>query len=361
MGRLSEQIGKNMQNNLISISDVEVWEKRYQNKFTEYDMAQASMGAYLSDWEDFCLWCRDHSRYFMPADPCDVADYLEDRALNKWQGISGKDRKIQTKEPLKWNSLLRRLTSISKAHQYNEKTFNRKDSAITRTLKGIKNKLSQDEPHRVYEKRRSPICKTDIACMLNVLPNNIRGTRDKAILLIGFTCALRRSEISSIQLHDLESSENGFKLNIPWSKTGQRTTIIPYGSNPSTCPVRALKSWISSSNITEGPLFRGIFKNGKIRDCALSDKAIEVIIKRNPYIIGRLNQAAEKAKDDPTFPIPNFGGHSLRAGFVTQSYLNGATEVNIMAQTGHKKSDTLKKYIRELDEWKNNAAINLGL
>lgn len=333
--------------------------KRYRNSFTEHDMAKNSVNAYLSDWEDFCLWCTENNRLFMPASPYDVADYLEERASKTWMGFSGKSRSLQLKQPLKWNSLNRRLTAISKVHQYNEQTFNRKDPAITCTLKGIKNKLSQEQPHRIKEKRKSPLCKTDLIHMLNALPNNLIGIRDRALLLIGFTCALRRSEIVNIHLEHLQLNENGFKLNIYWSKTGERTPIIPYGSNPLTCPVRALKNWIQAANIISGPLFRSINRHGQIQDKSLSDKAIELIIKRNQYLQER-KQEAEACKD-ATKPIPNFGGHSLRAGFVTQSYLNGASEVDIMAQTGHRKSDTLKKYIREIDEWKNNAAIKLGL
>ncbi|WP_068470560.1 tyrosine-type recombinase/integrase [Candidatus Protochlamydia phocaeensis] len=335
--------------------------KRYRNSFTEHDMAKASIDAYLSDWEDLCLWCTERGRSFLPANPHDVADYLEDRARNPWLGISGKSRGLQTKAPLKWNSLNRRLTSISKVHQYNEMEFNRKDPAIVRTLKGIKNKLSKEQPHRVKEKRKSPIIKADIANMVAALPDSLIGIRDRALLLVGFTCALRRSELARICIQHLQASENGFKLNIPWSKTGERNPIIPYGSNPQTCPVRALKSWIQAADLTDGPIFRSINRHGQIQNKALSDKAVALIIMRNPYVKDKTNIAKAEAREDPTKPIPNFGGHSLRAGFVTQAYLNGASEVDIMAQTGHRKSDTLKKYIRELDEWKNNAAIKLGL
>jgi integrase len=197
--------------------------------------------------------------------------------------------------------------------------------------------------------------------MIASLPNTLIGIRDKALLLIGFTCALRRSEIANIHIEHLQSSENGFKLNIPWSKTGERNPIIPYGGNPLTCPVRALRNWIQVADITTGPLFRSINRHGKIQEKALSDKAIELIIRRNKYLQNKTNEAKAEASEDPTKAIPNFGGHFLRAGFVTQAYINGASEVDIMAQTGHRKSDTLKKYIRELDEWKNNAAIKLGL
>ncbi|HEY4830948.1 MAG TPA: tyrosine-type recombinase/integrase [Waddliaceae bacterium] len=356
-----------MKNMLIPITPSEIYNPsqveyvRYANSFTEQDMSKNSICAYLSDWEDFCRWCNHNHRQFMPANPHDVADYLEDRAKNSWVGISGKNRDLKEKTPLKWNSLERRLTAITKIHQYNGYNFSRKDSAIRRTLNGIKRVLSKEQTHQILEDRKSPVLMEDIRKMIGSLPDTLTGKRDRCLLLIGFSGALRRSELASIQKENLKFLKEGIVVLLPWSKTGMREVNIPYGSNPDTCPVRALQEWIHAANIENGAVFRAINRHNQIQLGALSDKSIVLIINRNRYIRDTVKEAEEKQIHDSTVTIPNFGGHSLRAGFVTQAILNDVPEHSIMEHTGHKKSDTLKKYIREVNKWKNNAATKLGL
>lgn len=356
-----------MENELIAITPSEIYkpsqekQTRYTNSFTEQDMAKASIGAYLSDWEDFCMWCNQNQRQFMPANPCDVADYLEDRAKNSWMGFSGKGRLLMEKTPLKWNSLDRRLTAIAKIHQYNRSSFSRKDPAIKRTLGGIKRVLSKEQTHQIVENRKSPVLSDDIQKMVNTLGDKLSDKRDRALLLVGFSGALRRSELAGIQKEHLQLVKEGFVLLLPWSKTGMREVNLPYGSNFETCTVRALQEWINSAKIESGPVFRAINRHGQIQPNSISDKAVALIINRNSHIRETVKNAEAKRAHDSTVSIPNFAGHSLRAGFVTQAYLNGASEASIMSQTGHRKSDTLKKYIRETDKWKNNAATKLGL
>lgn len=333
----------------------------YSNFFTHHDKAEATRNAYLSDWEDFCMWCQKRNCSYLPADPCKVADYLEDRAKNTWKGISGKNRLIKEKAPLKWNTLMRRLTAISKTHHYTGYEFNRKHPAIEKTLKGVKRILSKYCFERIVETRKDPLLIEDIRKMIEALPDNIRGVRDRALLLTGFVGALRRSEICQICLEHLKFTKEGLELFIPWSKTGARYVYLPYGSNPITCPVRSLREWVEQANITQGPLFRAINRHGKIQARALSDKAVVLIIQKNFYIKDKINRAKEKKLYDFTEVLPNYGGHSLRAGFVTTAILKEVPEHSIMHQTGHKKSDTIKKYIRLTDKWKNNAATKIGL
>ncbi len=356
-----------MKNELIAITPSEIYNPskvestRYTNSFTEQDMAKTSIGAYLSDWEDFYIWCNQKGRQLLPSNPHDVADYLEDRAKNSWVGISGKTRDLKEKQPLKWNSLERRLTAITKINQYNGHEFNRKDPAIRRTLGGIKRVLSKEQTHQIIEDRKSPVLMEDIRKMIDSLTDSLTDKRDKALLLIGFSGALRRSELVNIQKEHLQFLKEGIVLLLPWSKTGMRDVIIPYGSNPNTCPVRALQDWINAAKIESGAVFRAINKYGQIQPTALSCKSVVLIINRNNYIREKIKDAEEKKTHDSTVVIPDFGGHSLRAGFVTQAILNEAPEYAIMNQTGHKKSDTIKKYIREVNKWNNNAAMKLGL
>jgi integrase len=131
---------------------------------------------------------------------------------------------------------------------------------------------------------------------------------------------------------------------------------VPYGSNPLTCPVRALKVWLRESNITEGALFRSINKHGHIGDKPLTGAAIAFIVKRNSYVQDKIARASEKGEH-----VPSYAGHSLRAGFCTTAAMQDVPEHLIMAQAGHKKSDTTKKYIRIANKWKENAAIKIGL
>lgn len=335
----------------------------YSNRYTQYSKARNTVDAYQSDWADFHMWCYKRQCRCLPADPRDVADYLEDRATNCWVGPSGKIRKATEKPPLKWNALLRRLTTIAKMHQHMKLPFNRKDPAIETTLSGIKRFLSQEHSERIIEVRKQPALIEDIRKMIQAIPiekegrSYTQGIRDRALLLIGFAGALRRSELVKIKLEHIKYVKEGIELLIPWSKTGKRELAIPYGSNPDTCPIRSLQDWINVSGIVDGYIFLAVNKWGQIQKNGLTDKSVALIIQRNPYI----RRSVEEAKLNPNKGVPDFGGHSLRAGFVTQAILNGVPEHVIMAHTGHKKSDTLKKYIRETNKWKNNAATKLGL
>lgn len=354
-----------MKNNLIVI-EPEIYEptvpdRPYSNSFTQHDLAENTRNAYLSDWEDFCLWCQERNHRYLPADPCTVADYLEDRAKNSWVGISGKYREMKEKSPLKWNSLHRRLTAINKTHQYSSHPFDRKHSAIKKTMAGIKRILSKDYPKRIFELRKDPTLIEDIRKMVGVLPDTLSGLRDRALLLVGFAGALRRSEIVQICMEHLRFPKEGLEVFIPWSKTGTRSVYIPFGSNPNTCPVRTLKEWIQESGINQGAIFRAINRHGQIQQKALSDKSVALIIQRNCHIQDMINTAEDRANNDVTMHIPTYAGHSLRAGFVTTAIQNGVPEHTIMNQTGHKKSDTVKKYIRQTDRWKDNATTRLGL
>lgn len=335
----------------------------YTNRYTKHSKARNTIKAYQSDWADFHNWCFDKQCRALPANPKDVADYLSDRATHRWEGPSGKAREKVEKPPLKWNTLERRLTTICKMHQHMNQPFNRRDPAIETTMSGIKRLLSQEHSERIVETRKDPTLMEDIRKMIQAISIykdgqlSIIGIRDRALLLIGFAGALRRSEIVKIKLEHVKFVKEGIELLIPWSKTGRRDLAIPFGSNPETCPVRSLQEWLRCSGIIQGFVFPAINKWGQIQPNGLTDRAVSLIIQRNPYI----KQLMEDGKSNPNKGVPDFGGHSLRAGFVSQAINNGVPEHIIMAHTGHKKSDTLKKYIRQTNKWKDNAATKLGL
>jgi integrase len=170
-------------------------------------------------------------------------------------------------------------------------------------------------------------------------------------LLLGFAGAFRRSELALLETSEVRETEEGLVVRVSRSKTDQeargREVAIPYGSDPGTCPVRASRAWIEAAGLQGGPLFRRIDRHAHLNARALHKDSIGQIVKR----------AARAAGLDPKL----YAGHSLRAGFCTQAYMNGAREFDIMRQTGHRSLETLRKYIRGRGLFRDNAATKLGL
>jgi integrase len=195
------------------------------------------------------------------------------------------------------------------------------------------------------------IADTDLRRMIAQLPETLIGVRDRAILLVGFAGAFRRSELVALNHDDVEFTRDGLVISIRRSKTDQegagRKIGIPYGSNPATCPVRSLQDWIECGDIKEGPLFRPINRHGQIAGRRLSGEAVAEIVKRYATKAGmNANQ---------------FAGHSLRSGLATSSAAAGASERAIMNQTGHRSVMTVRRYIRDGNLFRENAAAVVGL
>jgi integrase len=198
---------------------------------------------------------------------------------------------------------------------------------------------------------KAPVLTDDIRLMVSTLQDNLIGVRDRALLLLGFAGAFRRSELVGLDVEDLVISREGITVNIRKSKTDQegngRKIGIPYGSNPDTCPVRSVMVWLELSEITTGPLFRSIDRHGNLQQGRLSDKAVALVVKR----------AAKAAGLDDS----KYSGHSLRAGLATSAAMNGVSERAIMNQTGHRSVNMVRKYIREGSLFRENAAAGIGL
>lgn len=283
--------------------------------------------AYQSDWKDFETWCKSSGLNFLPASPITIAAYLSDKASS-----------------LKVASLERRLVAIRQAHAMAGYSFDKNNPCISETLKGIKN------THGTAQMMKAPIVIDELREMVKVLGKDLKGIRDRALLLVGFTGAFRRSELVGIKFEDLKFTKEGAEILLRKSKTDQEgrgiTVPIPYGSNPETCPIRALQAWLECSAISEGAIFRGINKHGHISRQGMNPASVALIIKRNEHIGSR---------------EANFSGHSLRAGFCTTAASKGVAEHSIMRQSRHKKSDTVKKYIRIANMWQDCAAMKIGL
>jgi integrase len=187
--------------------------------------------------------------------------------------------------------------------------------------------------------------------MLATCEDGPLGIRDRALLLIGFAGAFRRSELTSLDVADLDFIGNGMTIRLRRSKTDQEgrgeTVGIPWGANRETCPVLALQAWLDTAAITTGPIFRPIDRHGNIRPQRLSDRAVALIVKRHAEAAG-----LDAAK---------YSGHSLRAGLATSAAMGGASERAIMRQTRHRSLPMVRRYIREGDLFRENAAAQVGL
>jgi integrase len=191
--------------------------------------------------------------------------------------------------------------------------------------------------------RKAPATAETVRAIIGEIPSDLRGLRDRALLLLGFAGALRRSELVALNVNDLEETTEGLHVRIRRSKTDQEGTgdfvSIPHGSR--LHPVAGVKAWQQAAGIVEGPIFRSIKKGGSVTLERLSDRSVAEIIKRR----------MEAAGFDPVV----FSGHSLRAGFVTSALHHGADILRVMDVTRHKEVSTLKTYDRRAKAFKQHA------
>lgn len=286
--------------------------------------------AYASDWDDFARWCQPYGFLPLPARPETVALYLTALA-----------------DALKPSTLGRRLATISQVHQAAGHDTPTTAAAVRLVWAGIRRAKGTDQ------QGKAPAITADIRRMVDTLDARLIGVRDRALLLLGFAGAFRRSELVGLDVKDVQPGHDGLTVRIRKSKTDQegqgRKVGIPYGSHPHTCPVRAVAAWREKSGLVEeeGALFRAITRHGKMQPGRLSNRAVALIIKR----------AAKAAGLDPA----KYAGHSLRAGLATSAAQAGVSERSIMAQTGHKSVMVARRYIRDGSLFRDNAAAQVGL
>jgi len=218
-------------------------------------------------------------------------------------------------------------------------------AAVGETLKGIRRTVG------VAQAGKKPLLTADMRKLIAGLPGGLLGIRDRALLLMGFAGGFRRAELAALAVADIAETDDGLMVNLRFSKTDQegqgRKVALPYGSSEGTCPVRAYRSWIERAGITAGPVFRRVDRHGNLGAEGLHKDSVGMIVKR----------AVQAAGLDPK----PYAGHSLRAGLATQAYLNGANELAIMRQTGHRSLEMVRRYIRDIELFKDNPASKLGL
>jgi len=279
-----------------------------------------TLRAYKADFRDFSAFCLKNGLNSMPTEPKILSIYLTHLAASS-----------------KFSTLKRRIASISVIHKLKGHYLDTKHPIIMENLHGIKRIRGTNQ------KAKKPILinnlKTIIEKIDETKQTEAKKFRDKAIILIGFAGGFRRSELVNIDYDDLDFVNEGVKIFIKRSKTDQSgegmIKAIPYFENKSYCPVTKLKDWISSNNIKSGKIFQ------------LSDKSVSLIIKKYILLSGL----------DPN----KYGGHSLRSGFATSAAEFGAEERNIMAMTGHKTTQMVRRYIQEANLFKNNALNKIKL
>ncbi len=294
--------------------------------------ANNTLRAYKSDFKDFGAFCANHGLKSLPSEPKIIALYLTH--LAKFSKIS---------------TLRRRLVSISMIHKIKGYYLDTKHPVIIENLLGIKRLKGS------LQKGKKPLLINHLKAIINVINQQNFDEkiklRDISIILIGFGGGFRRSEIISIDYEDLEFVDEGLKINLKKSKTDQygegMMKGLPYFENKLYCPVSNLKDWLNKSKIQSGPIFRRFSKGAKITLNRLTDQTVVLLMKKYLKLAGIENT--------------NFSGHSLRSGFATVAADSGADERSIMAMTGHKTTQMVRRYIKEANIFKNNALNKIKL
>ena len=273
-----------------------------------------TLRAYQSDYNDFSLFCSKNGFQAMPTQPKILALYLTH--LSSYS---------------KYSTLKRRLASISILHKTKGHYIDTKHPIIMENLMGIKRTNGSNQ------KSKKPLLINDLKVLIQAIhqskEKDLKKTRDKALVLIGFSGGFRRSELVDIDYEDIEFVNEGLKIFVKRSKTDQSgegmTKAIPYFDNKNFCPVKSLKNWIKVSGLKKGKIFN------------ISDKSVALVIKKYANCAGLEGH--------------KYAGHSLRSGFATSTAESGAEERNIMAMTGHKSTEMVRRYIKEANLFKNNA------
>lgn len=291
-------------------------------------LAPRTRDAYRQQWGVFRTWAAGQRLSYLPAAEGTVVMYLAARA----------------DEGRRPSSLNQALSAIGWAHVTAGFPSPARTEQVKAIFAGIRRTLG------TAALKKTPLLVPALTAAVQGL-HGLAGKRDRALLLLGFSGAFRRSELVGLLREDLIFGEEGLLVRIQRSKTDQegkgRSVAIPLGDYPETCPVAAVRTWLEDARIEKGPVFRAVTKSGRVRKEALTGRSVALIVKKCVAGVG-INPA-------------NFSGHSLRSGLVTAAAKDGRSELAIAGQTGHKSMDTLRGYYRDAELFKNNAAKGLGL
>ncbi|MDM7948291.1 site-specific integrase [Hydrogenophaga sp.] len=279
-------------------------------------IADNTRRAYQQDLRDFLAWGG-----VIPCGPETLAAYIADRA-----------------DTASAHTITRRVVGIGRAHVSQGHADPAKTDLVRTVMRGVRRVKGTSQ------RQVSPLLKADILAMTEKT-EGLRGVRDRALILVGFAAALRRSELATLDFGDVEFVREGLVIHLRTSKTDQegagRKIGVPWGRT-SACPVKALENWLSLACIVEGPVFRSVTRHRRIRSSALSAQSIALILKSRASAVG--------------LSANNISGHSLRSGLVTSAIQAGVAVHKIQQQTGHKSLAMLNRYIRDASLFDSNAA-----
>jgi integrase len=279
--------------------------------------AESTWRAYRSDWVHFHEWCRAQGREALPAEPATVAAYLVFMADVARARVS---------------TIQRRVSAISQAHRAaGAEPPPTTDWTVRQVLRGIR------RDRKEAPEQKSPLLPADLRRLIGGLEvTGLRGVRDRALLLLGFAGAFRRSELAALDWEDVQERPEGLAIRLRWSKTDPEgegeIRGVPRGGHAESCPVLALHAWRDTSGLASGPLFRGLSRHGALLTDRLSDRGVARAVQR----------AARLAGLEPD----RYAGHSLRAGLATAAAEGRAPGWVIRRQTGHRSDRMLERYIR---------------
>jgi site-specific recombinase XerD len=294
-------------------------------RFAREQHAPATRKAYSTDFTVFEIWCAERGLASLPALPATVATFLA----------------AQARDSIKTSTLARRVAAIRYAHRLAGHETPTNHEAVKATLQGIRRSVG------AAPDRKAPATAERVLAMIGFVPDTLAGRRDRALLLLGFAGAFRRSELAALTVADLEFVAEGLRVTIRRSKTDQdgegQTVAIVRGDT--ACPVEAVRKWLDTAGIDDGPVFRRFSKGGRALPAALTPHSVGAIVKAYAAKAG--------------FDAGSFGGHSLRAGFLTSAADRGASVFKMMDVSRHKSVDTLRGYVRRAEEFKNHAGDGL--
>lgn len=322
---MQELIQKQEENDLsLEISDLQ----QQAEKHLENSKAANTKRAYSSDWRQFVNWCEQNKLDSLPADPQTVVYFITSL---------GQRNKAST--------IKRKMVAISQRHE----TAGYQSPTKTPLVQGVWDGLQRHIGIR--EQGKEPLWLDELRQLLEgITGERLIDYRDRALLVVGWAAALRRSELVALDVEHIEKTRDGMVVEVYQSKEDQKgggqQVALPYGSNPKTCPVRLLEDWLDVSDISSGPVFRRMDRHGNIMG-RLSDQSVRLIVRKH----------CEHAGLDPK----RYGAHSLRSGFCSTAARAGKAEHQIMQQTRHKQSDSLQRYIKKATLFDDNAASGIGL
>jgi site-specific recombinase XerD len=293
--------------------------------FARMEKSLATRAAYKSDFAIFESWCSVRGVDALPAMPETVAGFLASEA--------DAGRKAAT--------IGRWCAAIRYAHKLAGHEPPTGVELVKATLRGIRRAIG------AAPRRKAPAVAETTRGMAGAVPEGLKGLRDRALLLLGFAGAFRRSELVALDVCDIEETDDGLRVTIRRSKTDQEgvgaTIAIIRGG--ACCPVKAMRKWLDAAGVTEGPIFRPVAKGGKVRNSRLTAQSVCILVKTYADRLG-LNGA-------------DFGAHSLRAGFLTSAARRGASVFKMRDVSRHKSMDVLQAYVRDADLFRDHAGAGL--